>query len=601
MRELKRAKAIYDKLYFILSPQQRKLAMLVFFMSIIAALLEMVGVSIILPIMEVMLNSKEIADKWYISPFVGIFNLDSSIKLAWFVCCLAIVVYVAKNLYFIFYNWVSLKFSYKVNRELSSRILRAYMRQGYLFFVNNNSARLLQGIGADVSSVYSILIEIFNMMTKLLTILSISVFILIQSKETAFILIALGVVCLAVIQLIFRKSMRINGKIKRDISWQCTKTSIEAIQGNKEILVMNKQDYFVDNYAKMLARLNRISIKVDMGTRSPSYIIEMICICGLLSVIVFQMGSTEDMNGLISRLSTIAIAAFRILPALGGVSSGINTITMSMPQLSEAYNTLCEVKQLEEYDAGEEVKQTKYKDVRFEREVEIRDLVFRYPNAQNNVIDHVNLTIKKGESVAFIGPSGAGKTTLSDIVLALLKPNGGCILMDGIDIEELGSEWNRVIGYVPQMVYIVDDTIKHNIAFGEDISRVADERVWQALKMAQLDEFVKSLPDTLNTIVGEHGIRFSGGQRQRLAIARALYRNPEILVLDEATAALDNETEEAVMDSIESLQGYKTLIIIAHRLTTVKDCDAIYEVRDGGITKKSKAEIYSDIRSGHAR
>ena len=200
-----------------------------------------------------------------------------------------------------------------------------------------------------------------------------------------------------------------------------------------------------------------------------------------------------------------------------------------------------------------------------------------------------------GESVEFFGPFGAGKTTLSDIILALLKPSKGKILMDGIDIEELGGTWNRIIGYVPQTVYIVDDSIRNNIAFGEEKVTINDEDVWQALKVAQLDEFVRGLPRGIDTRVGEFGVRFSGGQRQRLAIARAMYHNPEILVLDEATAALDNETENEVMKAIEALQGYKTLIVVAHRLTTVKKCDEIYEVRDKKIIKRNKADVLKGI------
>ena len=464
------------------------------------------------------------------------------------------------------------------------------MRQGYIFFVNNNSARLLQGIGADVSSIYNILNDIFNLITKILTIACIGLFILVRSQDMALVLIALAGICLLVIQLIFRKSMRVNGKKKRELSWQCTKTSIEAIQGNKEILVMNKQDYFVDNYEKMLAKANRTAVKVDIGTRAPAYIIEMICIVGLLFCLAIQMGRSVNINEIVGQLSAIAVSAFRILPALGGISSGINAITMNTTQLSEAYNTLKEVKQLEKLDAEKEIKISRYSNIGFEREIEIRNLAFQYPNAEENVIENVSFKIQKGQSIGLIGPSGAGKTTLADIILTLLKPTNGKILMDGIDIEELGSEWSRIIGYVPQMVYIVDDTIKHNIAFGEKTEDISEERIWKVLKMAQLDNFVRKLPEGLNTIVGEHGIRFSGGQRQRLAIARALYRNPEILIL--ATAALDNETELAVMESIEALQGYKTLIIVAHRLTTVSRCDVIYEIKDKKATARSKNEIY---------
>ncbi len=290
-----------------------------------------------------------------------------------------------------------------------------------------------------------------------------------------------------------------------------------------------------------------------------------------------------------------AAGAFSILPALGVITSGINTITMSTSQLNACYETIQHVKKLEEEENSRAERKNKYRDAKFEKEIELKDVSFQYPETEDNVLEKVNLTIRKGESIAFIGPSGAGKTTVSDIILALLKPTEGHILMDGIDIENLGSQWNRIIGYVPQATFIIDDTIRHNIAFGEVKKSIDDDRVWQALKIAQLDEFVRSLPTGLETRVGERGGRFSGGQRQREAIAEALYRNPEILVLDEVTAALDNETESEVMKAIEALRGYKTLIIVTHRLTTVKKCDVLYEVKDKKITAKNKEEIFGDL------
>lgn len=279
-----------------------------------------------------------------------------------------------------------------------------------------------------------------------------------------------------------------------------------------------------------------------------------------------------------------------MLPALGAITSGINSVSMNTAQLAAAYETLESVKELEKIEREKVVKASQYKNITFQNELLIKNVSYRYPNTEENVLEGINICINKGQSVAFIGPSGAGKTTISDIILSLLKPTAGEILMDGINIEDLGGEWNKIIGYVPQMVYIVDDNIRNNIAFGEEEGMIDDSKIWDALKMARLDDFVMGLPEGLETVVGERGIRFSGGQRQRLAIARALYRHPEILVLDEATAALDNETEAEVMKAIETLQGYKTLIIVAHRLTTVRKCDVIYEVKNRKITRKEKIE-----------
>ena len=582
------------KLLFILTGKQKRYAVYSLHMSVAAALLETLGVAIIMPVLDMMLDIKGVRNRWYMVPFVNLLHLDTDIKVIWFVCGGVIVIYLAKTLYFVFYSWVSAKYSYMVQRELGVRVLEAYMKQGYLFFVQNNTAKLTNGISGDASSIYGILKTIFTSLMKLLTILCIGVYIMMQSIQMAVVLLLLAVLCLLVIQLLYRKSMSKNGVIRRDLMCEMNQVAMEAIQGHKEVLVMNRQEFFIKEYGDVKAKYSRVSVKVDMGTTVPAYLIELICVTGILIAVAVQMGNTTNVTEMIAQLSAIAVGAFRILPALGAITSGINTIIMSTSQLGACYETVRQVKQLEQEEQKKIERKKKYADVQLQREITLQGVSFRYPETEENVLENVNLTIKKGESIAFIGPSGAGKTTVSDIILALLKPTEGRILMDGIDIEDLGGQWNRIIGYVPQATFIIDDTVRHNIAFGEKKTNIDDDKVWQALKIAQLDDFIRDLPNGLDTKVGERGVRFSGGQRQRLAIARALYRNPDVLVLDEATAALDNETESEVMKAIEALQGYKTLIIVAHRLTTVRKCDLIYEVKDKQIAVRDKKEIFGD-------
>ncbi len=585
---------VLKKYKYILSKQQKQYAIIVLLMGIIAAFLELLGVAIIIPILNMLLDMEATRQKWYIAFFIPIFHLDNDLKIIWFICGSTVLVYLFKNVFFSVYSWTSLKYSAKVKRELSIRIMKAYMAQGYIFFLQNNTARLLQGITSDVNGVYQILNIFFTLLVKILTLVCIGVFIIIQSKDMALVLLLLVIFSFAIIQLFFRKSMDRNGKLLWKYRCETSRTSMEAMQGNKEILVMNKQDFFIRHYSEVLTKENEVSVKVELGSLLPAYIIEMICIGGVLIAVAFQMGRTEDVYGIVTRLSIVAIGAFRMLPALGGITSGINSIISYLQPLDEAYKTLSSVKQLEN-QSPKYSKQVKKETYIFKKTMEIQDVSFSYPESHEMVLEHVNLKINKGQSIALVGPSGAGKTTLVDLILSLLKPSEGKILVDGIDIKEMEEKWNEIIGYVPQSLYILDDTVRNNIAFGESEEQIDDEKVWEALRIAQLDEYVRNLPDQLDTRVGEWGVRFSGGQRQRMAIARALYCNPEILVLDEATAALDNETEQEVMKAIERLQGYKTLIIVAHRLTTVRNCDVIYEVKEKGVFEKRKEDIFINI------
>lgn len=590
--EFEKVKDALSKLNFILTQQQKRYSLLLFIMSVIAALFEMLGVSVILPLMEAFVSADTLAQQPYIKPLVSLLHLETSEQIIVCVCAGVSIIYIVKNVYGAFYVWVSTKFSNKIMRELSVRILSAYMKQGYSFFVNNNSARLLRGLGADVQSVYTIITQGFVFISKALTIFCITIFIIIQTPAMALYLLCLVAFCFLLTQIIFRKPMQKYGKIAREYAFRSNQASLEAIQGSKEVLVTNRQEYFINEYLNCIIGANKASIRLSMGSSVPSNIIEAICVAGLMIAVAFQIIYTNNSMELLGQMATIAVAAFRILPYLGAMISAVNALVYHAPALAAAYDTLYMVKELEK-DTENYVRTGQAdKKYSFEKEITLSHISFAYPRTKEKVINDLSMTIKKGTSVAFIGTSGAGKTTLSDIILALLKPHEGKILMDGVNIEEMGGEWHRIIGYVPQSIYMTDSNIRRNIAFGIAESQIDDDKVWKALEMAQLKDFVEKLPQGLETQVGEWGVQFSGGQRQRIAIARALYGEPDILVLDEATAALDTDTETAVMEAIEALQGYKTLIIVAHRLTTIRKCDVIYEISNGKAVKKEKEEVF---------
>ena len=272
------------------------------------------------------------------------------------------------------------------------------------------------------------------------------------------------------------------------------------------------------------------------------------------------------------------------------ITSRLNTIVYQIPALDSVYNNLktadeylCRIEKTQQIECKENGRYLK-------NEIVLSNVLWKYDNQKEFVLRDVNIQIKRGQSVGLIGASGAGKTTVSDIILGLLKPQSGSVTVDGVDIYSIKRQWAEVIGYVPQSVFLLDDTVRNNILFGLPLED-DDDKIWEALQQAQLKDFILSLPDGLDTVVGERGVKFSGGQRQRIAIARALYSNPEILVLDEATASLDNETESALMESIDELQGKITMIIVAHRLSTISKCDIVYEIKDGVAIKRNKEEI----------
>ena len=594
IHELAKIKDLFGKLNYVLTKQQKQYGVLVLICTIISAGLEMLGVSAIIPMMEGFTNVDALWDKWYLQPFIRSFHIENPNSLIYIVCVGVIFVYLVKNFYFIFYAWLIKKYTYKIKRELGTRAMESYMAQGYIFFVNNNSARLLQGITGDISAVNSIITNIFNLATKLLSIMIIGIYILLMEPFMAVSLLILSVFCILFIQLFFKNSMKKNGELLRAAAAKNNQACLEMIYGSKEVLVTGRQDYFKKRYISTITEHDNCCIKIDMAATVPAYIIETVCIIGLLLAIVVQIGSRGITTDMITSLTAIAVAAFRILPSVGVVSSTLNSIRSSIPSFNASYATIRKVNELEEELASRQDKSVveKYDGIRFKDELLINHIYYRYPATDKYILEDISLKIKANSSIGLIGASGAGKSTFVDVLLGLLEAESGQILMDGKDITLLGKAWNQNIGYVPQTIYLVDEDIRSNIAFGIAKENIDDEKVWQALEMAQLSEFVKAQPKGLDTIVGEWGVKFSGGQRQRVAIARALYINPEILVLDEATAALDNETENALMESINALLGKKTLIVVAHRLTTIKGCDYIYEVKDGKLIERSKEEVF---------
>lgn len=593
-------RAVYDmlkQLSFVLTDKQKKSSIGVFFCMLLGSALELLGISVIYPLLQIMMDESVMRSKWYVQWIYKINPDISSGKVMVGICTIIIFVYLLKNLVSLLCVYVQNKFAAGFQRELSTTILNSIMKRPYEYFVNTNSAVLLRHIHGDTNATYNLLLNIFTFASNTLTTILVGCYLLYTNWKVAIVALLLSFGCFWLTVLTFRKRMKQAGKEMMSAAAEQTKCSYQAVVGIKAVSVMDRRDCFLKKYDMTSRKVEKINVLYSFLTACPDRIIEGICVSGFIGITILQIIIGEDPADFIPVLGTFVIGAFRILPSISQMSSSINGMVYNRPRLAECYDCIKEARRLETEEEERVLKADLEArgggDVTFRNKVCIKDIDWKYQNASEYVLKDLNLQIKKGEAIALIGASGAGKTTLGDIILGLLRPQKGLIYMDDIDISTIPHKWCKMVGYVPQDVFLLDDSIRSNVAFGLMEDDIDEKRVWEALERAQLSEFVRSLPDGLDTVVGERGVKFSGGQRQRVAIARALYDNPMILVLDEATSALDNETEVAVMEAIDALKRDKTMIIIAHRLSTIRNCDKVYEIKDGIAIEREKKSLFA--------
>lgn len=582
LRDLKSLKDVWHKLMYVLDSNQKKLGILVFVMSVIGALFETVGVSVIIPFVQAMISPSELFNNEYIAAILNYMHITAGSNVIIVMCFFVVTVYLVKNAYLVLLSWVRSKYSCKILRELSIKVMHSYMKREYPFFLKTNVGVLVRGTASDANGIYAIIYQAFRIVSEGLTAFFICIYIMTADIGLALCVICIGLLCLLLIMVIFRK------KLKRvsDLNWKYTslvnRYMLETYNGIKEILVTRRQKFFVSRYEEAYSKQQNASVINMVSQEAPAYLIEAFCVSGIIIAVAVRVTGMTDTAAFVPQLSAFAIAAFKILPSLGKISNAFNSLIYNLPFLNDAYEDFKEVESAEESLIVEDNDfEKKIQNKRFDNLIEINNIAWKYPDAEKFVLRNLSLTINKGSSIGIIGESGAGKSTLMDTILGLYKPQEGFISVDGQRISEIPVAWSRMIGYVPQSVFLINDTIRSNVTFGINEETISDEQVWRALEDAQIADFVRTLPDKLDTVVGDRGVRFSGGQRQRIAIARAIFFDPDILIFDEATSALDNETEAALMDAIESFHGKKTLIIVAHRLTTIRNCDKVYRVEDG--------------------
>lgn len=609
MQNVKTLIAMFRQLFYILNEKQRRRSVLLLLLFLVTALLETLGVSAVIPFIIALMSPEFLMQYPIVQKVTAWFGVGNTKGLLLLIAALVVVVYVIKDGMILAANYYQLRFRNEMERDLSTLMLRSYLNRDYMYFVETNSSDMMRGVSGDISNVAQVIDSFSTLFAETLTCMLLGTFLIYLDPLFALGLLFLALVTALIMVLAFKKRNAECGRQCREAFSKRYQYIYQPISGYKEISVNQRKQYFIDQFQKEADKACRFNTQYLFICKLPNRVIETVFIFGLV-VLVYMMvvfGNNEATEQFVTVLGAVAVAAVRILPAISNIAASMNGLVYNRLSLGEAYQNISLARVREEELAGEE-KHTEMRSWRpqgdqkqeveslrqgdtgktveqeyagFRHELAVRSVWWKYPEGERNVLEDASLTIHKGEAVAFIGESGAGKTTLADIILGLLHPQKGEVLLDGTDIYSIPKRWAKTIGFVPQNVFLIDDTVRHNVAFGIYEDEIEDGKIIHALKSAQIYDFIQGLPHGLDTVVGEGGVKFSGGQRQRLAIARALYDNPDILVLDEATSALDNDTETAVMQSIDVLKGTKTLIIIAHRLSTIENCNKVYEVKDG--------------------
>ncbi len=580
-------KKILTKLNVLLDRKQKwQMAGLIFLMFI-GAILEAFSIVAIIPVVTLILTPEALADNkivmtlYHISPF----RTEKAFGVA--ILLMLIVAFIIKNIYIYWEYKILYKFIFTNQFNTSERMMKNFIRRDYEFFLSADTAVIQRSITSDVNNMYALIQALLTLVSEAIVFLGIALTLILKDPLMAAIITVLLVITLFVIKIFIKPVMKKAGEENQEYYSGLFKHISETVMGIKEIKVSGREKQFVEDYKECGKGYVGAVQKYTVINNIPRLIIEVVCMAGVVLYFLYLYLYGGDAAKSIGTLSVFAFGLTRLMPCANRINNQLNNIAYFEPFFMGVTDNLQDEIQSGKTDISSLEPPTEK--LPATKEITMTDITFHYANTRGvNILEHANLTIPIGTSVGIVGTTGAGKSTIVDILLGLLKAQEGEICVDGVNIFENGNyrKWLKNVGYIPQSIFMLDDTIRRNVAFGIREEEIDDDRVWEALKEAQLDEFVKTLPDGINTGIGERGLQISGGQRQRIGIARALYDDPEVLVMDEATSALDNETEKAIVDSINRLQGSKTMIIIAHRLQTIEKCDAVYRVENKQVIKE---------------
>ncbi len=578
-------KEIITKFQKVLNKKQKQRVALLIIMIIIGALLETLSVSMILPLAQLIVSEDALHGTWYMSAICDLLHIQTTKQLLIVILGALIAVFIAKNLYMLLLYYVQHTFIANCQFRISRDLLQIYLHKPYEYYLNVNSGDILRTVYSDTTGVFSLLLQCMQLLTELVVALFLGVTVLVTDFKMTLVIGVLLIVTMLLVNRFLKPRAGSIGQESRVKQGLMYKSIIQSINSIKDVKVYDKEQSFLNAYIKYGKRYYQLVRDNNLIGSVPKLLIETVCICGVLIYMLAAVAMGGSVTDIAPQLMAFAVAAMRLMPCASRMSTYLANIAYYKPTLDFVYDNV----DMPDEDGYQKSVEQNVRNTDIAHKLPLtgsilcEGITYHYPNSETYIFKDAEMTIPLGKSVGIMGPSGAGKSTIVDVMLGLLKPESGKITCGGVDVFSDYGGWLHDIGYIPQFIGLVDDTISANVAFGMDVEEIDETRVWEVLREAQLQEFVEGLPEGLDTKIGERGVRISGGQRQRIGIARALYHNPEILVLDEATSALDNDTEAAIMEAIDHFHGKKTMLIIAHRLKTIENCDMIYRVENGKI------------------
>ena len=579
---------LFGKIRYIFDRKQKKQLMILGVMIFFGGLLETLGVGGMIPVVTALLTPEELME--YVNRYEILQSLcerfhiqdTGQITLALIIALMA--VYVIKNLYILFLTYKQNSFITQNRNKMISRVMAEFLNRPYEKYLGADIPTVFRITDSDIPQTFSLMLAMLQLASEVVVSLLIFIVLLWQSVSmTLFIIAVFGVLTMFIIK-VFKPALNRIGAQNQAIQSRIAKWRIQATYGLKDVKVLNREEFFVRNYYETGRVGADVARNYAVLNNMPRLLIETVFIVSVLSFVAIFVGRGGDTGAISKTIATFGVAAIRVLPSVNRINTYITEIAYTQPSLDFVYENLQEGMKtdamLAERKANSQIEKLKLED-----KIELNHISFHYPDSEKAIFKDAHMIVPKGKSVGIIGASGAGKSTIVDVLLGLLHAQEGEITCDGVNIFKNYESWLAQVGYIPQSIYLIDESIRDNIAFGIDADKIDDKRIWEVLEEAQLREFIEELPEGLDTTIGDRGVRLSGGQRQRIGIARALYNDPEILVFDEATSALDNDTEAAVMEAVNSFHGKKTMIIIAHRLNTIEKCDIIYKVEDAKLVE----------------